>query len=75
MTATENNAITYFIYLIDILYDAKVRLIVAAAAPPEALYTKGRLETTYQRTLSRLAEMQSLEYQQQVVQRQNALLR
>lgn len=65
MTAQENNAITYFIFLVDILYDANVRLIVAAADNPLELYQDGRLIVPYQRTLSRLTEMQSLEYQEQ----------
>lgn len=66
MAATENNAITYFIFLVDILYDAKVRLIVAAESDAISLYPSGRLIDTYQRTLSRLVEMQSEVYQQQL---------
>jgi len=64
IAADESNTITYFIFLVDILYDAKVRLMVAAAASPADLYPQGRQYSAYQRTLSRLAEMQTLAYQQ-----------
>ncbi|MEL7187408.1 MAG: cell division protein ZapE, partial [Pseudomonadota bacterium] len=51
-----------FIALIDEFYDRQVKLIVSAAAPPASTYTGARLEFEYQRTLSRLTEMQSTEY-------------
>lgn len=54
-----------FISLVDELYDRRVNLMVSAQAPAEALYpADGALSFQYQRTLSRLVEMGSLEYQQ-----------
>lgn len=51
-----------FINLIDVFYDQKIKLIVSAAVSVEELYIKGELKTTFQRTLSRLQEMQSIDY-------------
>lgn len=48
-----------FVTLIDALYEAKVRLICAAAAKPEMLYLEGEGTFEFERTASRLREMQS----------------
>ena len=51
-----------FIALVDELYDRNVNLIVSAAAPPAELYRCDRLTFPFERTVSRLIEMQSEDY-------------
>ncbi|QGX99834.1 cell division protein ZapE [Roseovarius faecimaris] len=51
-----------FVTLIDALYEAKVRLICSAAAAPEFLYVEGEGTFEFERTASRLREMQSEEW-------------
>ncbi len=47
-----------FVTLIDALYEARVRLICAAADEPERLYIEGAGSFEFERTASRLREMQ-----------------
>lgn len=51
-----------FINLIDSFYDSRVNVLVSAEAAPEQLYVGKRLTFEFQRTVSRLIEMQSKEY-------------
>ena len=51
-----------FINLVDEFYDRNVKLVLSAAAPLAELYVDGRLGFEFERTRSRLLEMQSLEY-------------
>jgi cell division protein ZapE len=57
-----NDAGRRFVNLIDELYDCNVNLVCTADAPPHALYTGERLTGAFERTASRLVEMQSAEY-------------
>jgi cell division protein ZapE len=51
-----------FVTLIDALYEAKVRLICSAAAEPEMLYVEGEGSFEFERTASRLREMQGADW-------------
>jgi cell division protein ZapE len=51
-----------FVTLIDALYEKKVTFICSAAAPPEVLYPEGDGAFEFQRTVSRLIEMQAEDY-------------
>ncbi|MDH6155431.1 cell division protein ZapE [Polynucleobacter sphagniphilus] len=51
-----------FIWLIDVLYDHKVKLIISAEVDAPELYTEGQITAEFSRTVSRLIEMQSRDY-------------
>jgi cell division protein ZapE len=58
----EKDTICLFIGLIDVLYDARVRLVISAAEPVEQIYNRGYMIIEFTRTNSRLLEMQSEDY-------------
>ncbi len=64
---SRRNEAKRFILLIDVLYDHHARLFVTAEAAPEKLYTatSGTEAFEFERTASRLFEMQSAEYLEQ----------
>ncbi len=53
-----------FMRFIDVAYDKKIRLVLWSEVPLDELYTHGPLVHGFQRTLSRLVEMQSEGYWQ-----------
>lgn len=62
MTADTEDAARRFINLVDEFYDRAVKLIIAADPAQTGLYAGQKLRFEFQRTLSRLQEMQSQEY-------------
>jgi cell division protein ZapE len=57
-----DNAARRFISVIDEFYDRGVKVVLSAAAQPGELYKGEKLKFEFQRTTSRLVEMQSKEY-------------
>ena len=51
-----------FTWLVDVLYDRRVKLILSAEVDPDLLYTEGPMANEFPRTVSRLREMQSAEF-------------
>lgn len=64
MSASMASEARRFTWLIDVLYDHRVKLVMSAEAAPELLYTEGTLANEFHRTVSRIIEMQSLEYKE-----------
>jgi cell division protein ZapE len=62
MSPKESDAARRFTWLVDVFYDDRVNLIISAAAEPEDLFTAGEQAAEFQRTVSRLHEMQTFEY-------------
>lgn len=64
MSPRNADAARRFTWLVDVFYDDKVNLVVAAEAQPEQLFPQGEHAAEFQRTVSRLHEMQSAQYLQ-----------
>ncbi len=64
LKASQRNEAKRFIILIDAFYEAHIKLFASAAAPPDRLFEAedGREAFEFQRTVSRLNEMQSADY-------------
>ena len=62
LTPDKRDQAKRFVTLIDALYEAKTLLICSAAAEPQRLYPEGTGAFEFQRTVSRLMEMQSATY-------------
>jgi cell division protein ZapE len=62
LTSDKRNEAKRFVTLIDTLYEAHVRLIASAEVPPQDLYPQGDGAFAFERTVSRLMEMQSQDY-------------
>ncbi len=61
----DDTTISYWIELVDIFYDNHLTLILSAEAPLKDLYPSGGRQFAFERTLSRLIEMQSVVYLQE----------
>ncbi len=59
LSRSNYNEAKRFVMLIDALYEARVRLVSSAEAEPEMLYVEGAGSFEFERTASRLREMQS----------------
>ncbi|WP_207480045.1 cell division protein ZapE [Arenibaculum pallidiluteum] len=62
LAEAQRNEAKRFMTLIDELYEHKVKTVIAADGPPEALYAQGQHAFEFQRTVSRLMEMQAEDY-------------
>jgi cell division protein ZapE len=62
LAEADSNATRRFITLVDEFYDRNVKLLISADAPIKELYDGKMLGFEFQRTVSRLTEMQSHEY-------------
>lgn len=62
MDGADSNVSRRFINLVDEFYDCNVKLIITAEAAPEALYQGQKHAFEFDRTVSRLREMQSSDY-------------
>jgi cell division protein ZapE len=62
LSSSNYNEAKRFVTLIDALYEAKVRLICSAADEPERLYIEGEGSFEFERTASRLREMQAADW-------------
>lgn len=62
MSVKNDDQARRFINMVDEFYDRNVKLVISAAVPLAEIYAGGRLSFEFERTVSRLLEMQSHEY-------------
>ena len=62
MTPQQRDIAKRFVVLIDSLYEHRVNIWATAGAPPEELYPAGDTAFEFERTVSRLSEMQAADY-------------
>lgn len=62
LSRERRNEAKRFVTLVDALYEHRVKLICSAESPPETLYPAGDGAFEFERTVSRLFEMQSESY-------------
>jgi cell division protein ZapE len=62
LTPEMGNAARRFTWLVDVLYDHRVKLLLSAAVPAADLYLQGPNSQEFARTVSRLIEMRTREY-------------
>ncbi|PWY57527.1 cell division protein ZapE [Legionella qingyii] len=62
LTANHTLQTIMFIHFIDVMYDRGINIIISAEVAVEELYVEGEMQETFKRTLSRLLEMQSVDY-------------
>lgn len=62
LQAAERDAAKRFVVLVDSLYEHRVNIFASAAAEPGELYTEGDTAFEFERTVSRLMEMQAEDY-------------
>ena len=62
LSRTNDDQARRFVNLVDEFYDRHVKLVLSASHPLAELYSDGKLNFEFQRTVSRLLEMQSHEY-------------
>ncbi|HEX5865474.1 MAG TPA: cell division protein ZapE [Casimicrobiaceae bacterium] len=62
LTPDMGDAARRFTWLVDVLYDHRVKLLLSAAVPAEELYREGPNSQEFPRTTSRLVEMRTREY-------------
>jgi len=62
LTLDRADAARRFTWLVDILYDHRVKLVASAAAPAAGLYPEGPNAREFSRTVSRLTEMRTRDY-------------